>query len=67
MVTYIIPVDTGGWLGSDKNYNTLLIIMGPENCNKLATVARMPDIKNKEPKYFLKDDNIFLVLDYYQL
>lgn len=63
----MIPCEIGGWVGSERNYNTLLIIIGPENCKRLAIVAKIPDAKNNGPKYFLKDDKIFLGCDCYQL
>lgn len=56
----MIPSDKGGFVGSFKNSNTLLIMMGPENCSRLDTVARMPDNMKRGPRYFLKEDRIFL-------
>lgn len=63
----MIPSDTGGFDGSAKNYKTLLIIIGPENCKRLAIVDNIPAIKNIVPKYFLNDAIIFLGLEFYQL
>jgi hypothetical protein len=55
----MIPSDNGGFVGSFRNSNTLLIMIGPENCSRLANVARTPEMINKGPRYFLKDDRIF--------
>ena len=46
-----------------KNYRTLLIINGPENCKRFAMVAKIPAKTNIGPKYFLKEAIIFFGVD----
>lgn len=61
------PSEIGRSFGSDRNYRTYFIIIGPENCSKLPIVASIPDRMNKGPKYFLNDAMIFFGFDYSQL
>jgi hypothetical protein len=46
-----------------KNYKTLLIIKGPENCKRFAIVANIPANTNIGPKYFLNEAIIFFGVD----
>lgn len=40
-----------------KNYKTLFITKGPENCNKFEMVAKIPAKIKLNPKYFWNDCN----------
>jgi len=57
--TQIKPYEIGGLLGSAKNYRTLFITIGPENCNKLDIVAKTPENMNRGPRLFLNEERIF--------
>ena len=58
MDTYIIPSPTRSLLSSLFNTTrSLLIVIGPANCNKLATVAKTPAKIKVKPKNFLNAVN----------
>lgn len=57
MDTHKIPYEAFYTLSLFKNYNILLMAIGPANWSKLATVAKIPANINPNPKKFLNEVN----------